>query len=256
MHLLESKVIEIQNNDIKRFKINIKSLQNELNNKNKQLKEAKKRDRELEKENQLNYENFHKEKEVMKKDIENLKNQNEKIKAENGTIKKEYSTIKEENATIKKEYSTIKEENTTIKKEYLLIKEENIKINSDFENLIEKQETKDKRNEEKFKLFEKEMNEKFELLNQECEGLKLEMLQRNDFTNYIKDINNKLIKNSLNNSNIIETYSEQISHLTNDNYKYVLENINLKRDIIILRNEKEIMSAYISQKNLDEEFKN
>jgi len=229
MHLLESKVIEIQNNDIKQFKINIKSLQNELNNKNKQLKEAKKRDRELEKENQLNYENFHKEKEVMKKDIENLKNQNEKIKAENGTIKKEYSTIKEENATIKKEY--------------LLIKEENIKINSDFENLIEKQETKDKRNEEKFILFEKEMNEKFELLNQECEGLKLEMLQRNDFTNYIKDINNKLIKNSLNNSKIIETYSEQISHLTNDNYKYVLENINLKRDINILKNEKETMSA-------------
>ena len=199
----------------------------------------------------------------MKKDIENLKNQNEKIKAENGTIKKEYSTIKEENAaikeenaTIKKEYSTIKEENATIKKEYLLIKEENIKINSDFENLIEKQETKDKRNEEKFILFEKEMNEKFELLNQECEGLKLEMLQRNDFTNYIKDINNKLIKNSLNNSKIIETYSEQISHLTNDNYKYVLENINLKRDINILKNEKETMSAYISQKNLDEEFKN
>ena len=291
MHLLESKAIEIQNNDIKQFKINIKSLQNELNNKNKQLKEAKKRERELEKENQLNYENFHKEKEVMKKDIENLKNQNEKIKAENGTIKKEYSTIKEENAaikeenatikkeystikdenasikkeystikeenaTIKKEYSTIKEENATIKKEYLLIKEENIKINSDFENLIEKQETKDKRNEEKFILFEKEMNEKFELLNQECEGLKLEMLQRNDFTNYIKDINNKLIKNSLNNSKIIETYSEQISHLTNDNYKYVLENINLKRDINILKNEKETMSAYISQKNLDEEFKN
>jgi len=199
----------------------------------------------------------------MKKDIENLKNQNEKIKAENGTIKKEYSTIKEENAaikeenaTIKKEYSTIKEENATIKKEYLLIKEENIKINSDFENLIEKQETKDKRNEEKFILFEKEMNEKFELLNQECEGLKLEMLQRNDFTNYIKDINNKLIKNSLNNSKIIETYSEQISHLTNDNYKYVLENINLKRDINILKNEKETISAYISQKNLDEEFKN
>ena len=263
MHLLESKAIEIQNNDIKQFKINIKSLQNELNNKNKQLKEAKKRERELEKENQLNYENFHKEKEVMKKDIENLKNQNEKIKAENGTIKKEYSTIKEEystikeeNATIKKEYSTIKEENATIKKEYLLIKEENIKINSDFENLIEKQETKDKRNEEKFILFEKEMIEKFELLNQECEGLKLEMLQRNDFTNYIKDINNKLIKNSLNNSKIIETYSEQISHLTNDNYKYVLENINLKRDINILKNEKETMSAYISQKNLDEEFKN
>ena len=249
MHLLESKAIEIQNNDIKQFKINIKSLQNELNNKNKQLKEAKKRERELEKENQLNYENFHKEKEVMKKDIENLKNQNEKIKAENGTIKKEYSTIKEENAAIK-------EENATIKKEYLLIKEENIKINSDFENLIEKQETKDKRNEEKFILFEKEMNEKFELLNQECEGLKLEMLQRNDFTNYIKDINNKLIKNSLNNSKIIETYSEQISHLTNDNYKYVLENINLKRDINILKNEKETMSAYISQKNLDEEFKN
>jgi len=185
----------------------------------------------------------------MKKDIENLKNQNEKIEEENATIKKEYSTIKEEIATIKKEYLLIKEENATLK-------EENTKINSDLKNLIEKQETKDKRNEEKFKLFEKEMNEKFELLNQKCEELKLERLQRNDFINYIKDINNKLIKNSLNNNKIIETYSEQINHLTNDNYKYFLENINLKRDIIILKNEKETMSAYIRQKNLDEEFKN
>jgi chromosome segregation ATPase len=275
-HLIESKAIEIQNNEIKQYKNNIKSLKTELNNKNKQLKDSRKRDRELENEIQINYEEFQKEKEEMKGDIKNLKNENKGIKDENAkikeknekieeenakikeeivTIKEENSTIKEENAKIKEEIAIIKEENATIKEENAKIKEENTKINSDIINLREKQETEDKRKEEKFKLFETEMNNKFDLLNQEYEGLKLGMLQSIDLVNYIKDINNKLIKNSLNNNQIIENYVEKINHLTNDNNKYHLEINNLKRDIIILKNEKENMSAYITQKNLDEEFK-
>ena len=200
----------------------------------------------------------------MKKKINELTNINKNIKEENAKIKidfekinKENSLLKEDMAKIKNENSILKEENVKIKediakinKENSLLKEDIEKIKNENHNLKEMLETAEKRNEE----YKKEMDEKFDLLRQEYEGLKIGFLESDHLVNYYKDLNNQLIKKSLNNEEMLNSYLKKINILQEENCKLIIENNTFKNENYKMINEKENLYSFLKNKQLFEEF--
>ena len=174
----------------------------------------------------------------------------EKLDKENAEIKKAIETLKNSNIELEDKYEKIKNEKEEMKKDIENLKKSNIekddkyeaekeKMKKDIENLKNSNiEIKDKyeKNEERLK----EMKNKLEIMLQEHEGLKVDMMKSEELANYYRDINNDLIQKSLNNNQTMVEYLMQIN--------------NLKRDNFILKNENENMHAYLNQKNLDEQF--
>ena len=187
----------------------------------------------------------------------NIKEENAKIKIDFEKINKENSLLKEDMAKIKNENSILKEENVKIKediakinKENSLLKEDIEKIKNENHNLKEMLETAEKRNEE----YKKEMDEKFDLLRQEYEGLKIGFLESDHLVNYYKDLNNQLIKKSLNNEEMLNSYLKKINILQEENCKLIIENNTFKNENYKMINEKENLYSFLKNKQLFEEF--